>query len=906
MIRSFRPSAIFESVVAACRVNSFLSFVSPTVLTILIASAPLRAADSAYAKVLGDIAVMEAGRVKPLDTVARHETKQIYGRETIKLTGPDGTVKSWGPVEAFIDWQMPTRDTFWDDQPFILAEFVPLKEKLLASAVKQALRAAIDDASTEASAKSALEALTKDEIVNHEALKRTLASVTLPATHKDALQAMSRKLDVAAKWLSPKDLETATVTVDGKTIPFEDWFRNLVRKKNGGGMGGEPVKLSELENRAYEVGGRLVHYKGIRDRTGVGSSPIYAALPRPGSEAYVKFVGEALKKAIEGQETALSPLQRDAVAALDRYFEDIPKSDRAMPGTNADFDRKFSEWLTGRSPWIPLFTVIESDDAELTVAGFPGDKSLALRDAFRALEAKAQEESGIDEAKASAFASAIRAVGESVGAGTYPTAETLARETHFNKFAPFFKAPAVYGTGLFLLLFSLVFTGIGANSKGFFATAGKLTYWTGMAAFVAGIALEIYGFYLRVMISGWAPVTNMYETVIWVALVTAVLGLAMELIYRKIYAATAACGVAMLATLLAANVTLLDPEIRSLQPVLRSNYWLTIHVLTIVSSYAAFALALGLGLLATVYYLTATYRTTPSLASLVLPGLIGLPVLAFGYMASTGAVGEFVKSETGFYLSFLAALTGLTLVVGSISAVVGELVARLLFRAYTSESPKASTVSEDWSSVTEREAESLLAEGTSTLTKSADGSAVAVLDPPSTQAKPKPSKLTDSIRQSSLQGVEPRSPRERSMTDTAARIKPLSNFIYRAMQVGVLLVAAGTILGGVWADYSWGRFWGWDPKEVWALIVLLVYLVPLHGRFAGWVNTFTLVAASVVCFMSVMMAWYGVNFVLGVGLHSYGFVEGGSQGVVLTCCTAVSAIVAGAWWRRYLAQTRPA
>ena len=97
----------------------------------------------------------------------------------------------------------------------------------------------------------------------------------------------------------------------------------------------------------------------------------------------------------------------------------------------------------------------------------------------------------------------------------------------------------------------------------------------------------------------------------------------------------------------------------------------------------------------------------------------------------------------------------------------------------------------------------------------------------------------------------------------------------------MLLIAAGTILGGVWADYSWGRFWGWDPKEVWALITLLVYLIPLHGRFAGWVSTFGLVAASVVCFLSVIMAWYGVNFVLGVGLHSYGFVEGGSQGIML-------------------------
>ena len=82
---------------------------------------------------------------------------------------------------------------------------------------------------------------------------------------------------------------------------------------------------------------------------------------------------------------------------------------------------------------------------------------------------------------------------------------------------------------------------------------------------------------------------------------------------------------------------------------------------------------------------------------------------------------------------------------------------------------------------------------------------------------------------------------------------------------------------------------------------MLVYLVPLHGRFAGWVNTFGLVVASVVCFLSVIMAWYGVNFVLGVGLHSYGFVEGGSQGVVLLTIVAVLGIPgAFAVWRRWL------
>ena len=95
-----------------------------------------------FAKTLGQVAVMEAGRIKPLDTVARHEVKQIFGRETIKLTGPDGTVTKWGPVAAFIDWQMPNRDDFWDNQPFILTEFVPLKEKLLAESIREALKAA--------------------------------------------------------------------------------------------------------------------------------------------------------------------------------------------------------------------------------------------------------------------------------------------------------------------------------------------------------------------------------------------------------------------------------------------------------------------------------------------------------------------------------------------------------------------------------------------------------------------------------------------------------------------------------------------------------------------------------------------------------------------------------------------
>ena len=105
-------------------------------------------------------------------------------------------------------------------------------------------------------------------------------------------------------------------------------------------------------------------------------------------------------------------------------------------------------------------------------------------------------------------------------------------------------------------------------------------------------------------------------------------------------------------------------------------------------------------------------------------------------------------------------------------------------------------------------------------------------------------------------------------------------WLYRVLQLGVLLLAAGTILGGVWANYSWGRFWGWDPKETWALITLLCYIVVLHGRLAGWWRDFGLAVGSVICFLAVVMAWYGVNFVLGTGLHSYGFGIGGESYVM--------------------------
>jgi ABC-type transport system involved in cytochrome c biogenesis permease subunit len=130
----------------------------------------------------------------------------------------------------------------------------------------------------------------------------------------------------------------------------------------------------------------------------------------------------------------------------------------------------------------------------------------------------------------------------------------------------------------------------------------------------------------------------------------------------------------------------------------------------------------------------------------------------------------------------------------------------------------------------------------------------------------------------------------------------LAGFIYKTFQVAVLLLAAGTILGGLWADVSWGRFWGWDPKEVWALISLLTYLAILHGRFAGWIGDFGLAIGSVLGASAIVFSWYGVNFYLGVGLHSYGFGAGGQWEVLSG--VVINWLFAGAAGIRYYLETR--
>lgn len=119
------------------------------------------------------------------------------------------------------------------------------------------------------------------------------------------------------------------------------------------------------------------------------------------------------------------------------------------------------------------------------------------------------------------------------------------------------------------------------------------------------------------------------------------------------------------------------------------------------------------------------------------------------------------------------------------------------------------------------------------------------------------------------------------------------NAIYKTSIAALLFTAVGTVLGGIWADQSWGRFWGWDPKENGALLIVLWLIWIQHGRLAGKLKDVPFMAGVAYLNVIVAVAWFGVNL-LGVGLHSYGFTSGLAIGLGAFC--AFETLFIGALW----------
>ncbi len=330
--------------------------------------------------------------------------------------------------------------------------------------------------------------------------------------------------------------------------------------------------------------------------------------------------------------------------------------------------------------------------AIITPEGLTAEQVMPIREAWSTILVSIRES---DTATLIAASKTLRQLLIDAGGSHYPAPWRIEWEVRYNALKPFQWAQVFYGLGALLFLISLV-------------RAGRRWYYLGFLAFGGAFVLHTAGILLRVILGGRPPVSNFYETMLWIPFVMVVMTFILEARHRMRYLAMVASALSGLTLFLADQVPL-DSSITPVVAVLRSNKWLTIHVLTIVASYGAIALAAGL--------------------------------------AHVYAVVYWLKNE-----------------------------------------PK--------------------------------------------------------------------------------QLRDLATWTYRCIQIGVVLLAGGIMLGAVWANASWGRYWAWDPKETWALITLLWYLAILHGRFAGWLRGFGVAMTTICGFFLLLVTYYGVSFYM-VGLHSY-------------------------------------
>lgn len=141
--------------------------------------------------------------------------------------------------------------------------------------------------------------------------------------------------------------------------------------------------------------------------------------------------------------------------------------------------------------------------------------------------------------------------------------------------------------------------------------------------------------------------------------------------------------------------------------------------------------------------------------------------------------------------------------------------------------------------------------------------------------------------------LEPDSPQTQVLPQTSNTIsQALGKMVYGIICFAALFSFIGTVLGGIWADQSWGRFWGWDPKENGALLIVLWCAAILHARWCGWIRERGLMNMAVFGNIVTAFSWFGVNM-LGIGLHSYGFMDAAFKWIMIFTLSQLVVIALG-------------
>jgi ABC-type transport system involved in cytochrome c biogenesis permease subunit len=743
--------------------------------------------------------VLDDGRIMPLDSFARKTIQEICGGQA------PPAVPSGGAAELLLSWLVePER---WERVPFLPASDAVLRSEWLGVPLRDEAGRPLRCVSPRQVAASLAKFHQRlEELEQIDQRRQQARAADRPAdpskSEKESEPLWKAAEQLLAAYHAYRTLTFQPAAARGGRSRFNEKLSGVIRDWNdlrgsliwclspderGGNV--HPAERAESDLR------KLVELADQTDAASLDALETRAASlerstadlagrtaalvermvrsPPPLKEAALR----AIRMEIRDTAARAGELARHAAAARLALYDD-GLALRLAPALNPDALEAARDTGDDAQPWAALQTLIHGSDG--LMRRYPQPELKDLRGAYLHLAAAyrdhddPQRADRLDDAL-QAFAAALRQFGQAVepirrrmvvherdeavlAATAYPPPGSTGAEVVYNRLDPLFWSWAAAAASVACLAVSL-------------RLLRRPMFWLGMAALGVSQGLIVTGFSMRVYITGWAPVTNMFETIVFVALCAEALGTAFTLLAvwrgrkarragaappEKTFAPAAvallAALVALLALLTGYYVPAFPKDIRPLTAVLRNNVLLSFHVLTIVAGYGAGALAWILG-----------------------------------------------NITLGFHL----------------------------FGRRTAGRPPAA----------------------------------------------------------------------------CAALGPL---IYRLVQIAVLLLAVGTMLGALWADLSWGRFWGWDPKEVWALIALLGYLAVLHSRFAGWVKQRGLAALAVGCFALVIVAWYGVNFVLGAGLHSYGF-GGGGKLFMGSLIGVESLYVAVALWRsrKPLASGRP-
>jgi hypothetical protein len=687
--------------------------------------------------------VFGEGRIVPLDTFARETVETICGRANPTLTPPDAEPRKYSAAELLFSWL--AEPAKWEKRPLLLAEDATLRTEVL--------RLPLEDQQGRR-----LRYASPDEVENSPELGQRWAELQQRAETEGKefrLVGIEKKIKVLVDAYGKYRLLTYDSAAPQDT-PRRFYARVRAaaaawRKLAGDLHGAQRISHDkEIRDLMVQTGQALqklitqMHGEGFaRDKV----APTVTAFCRPAEQLAAR-----LTESSDRPLAALAAELRRQTVEMQLALYDNGDALRLAPALSPAAMEENREPSDDAPPWLSFQTVLFGSPDVLRP--YPQAELKAVRKAWAEAKAAYLDRDAADRparfaAAIDRFAATVRSLGEAIeplrtklaiqhrddqliAATAYPPPDSTEVELFYNRLDPFFWSWVVSLAATLCLLSAV-------------GSARQPMFWLGAVLLLIGQAFAAVGLGLRGYITGLVPLTGMFETVVFVALYAALLGiwfavlplvwrgrrsasasdtaLGIEALFERRPFAVAGAIVGTLAAVLAyyAPAGVMHRNLGAVTPILRDNFWLAVHVVTIMASYASAAIALVLGNLALGYYLLGRYQD-------------GRP-------------------------------------------------------------PKVCT--------------------------------------------------------------------------------RLAGFTYTAIQITVLLLAAGTILGALWADKAWGRFWAWDPKEVWALISLLVYVLILHARYIGWSGDFGMATAAVFGATAVLFTWYGVNFLLGSGMHSYGSGAGG-------------------------------